>query len=147
MTKEDFSRAYRAAMGWEAAVVHDAELPIEYPVCRYVFQDGIAVTAVCPDIPIDAVPQGASLSDALDALFDGLAVARELRWLEWLVEVDVEVDAFATEDVAEEDFGVKARRLDAFFLEILFGPFEDAADGPEFLHVSPPASAAAPDSR
>ena len=28
MTKEDFSRAYRAAMGWEAAVVHDAELPI-----------------------------------------------------------------------------------------------------------------------
>lgn len=70
MTKEDFSRAYRAAMGWEATVVHDAELPIEYPVCRYVFQDGIAVTAVCPDIPIDAVPQGASLSDALDALFD-----------------------------------------------------------------------------
>ncbi|MGN1250308.1 MAG: GNAT family N-acetyltransferase [Candidatus Spyradocola sp.] len=70
MTKEEFSRAYRAAMGWEAAVVHDDELPIEYPVCRYVFADGKIVTAVCPDIPLDAVPEGASLSDALDALFD-----------------------------------------------------------------------------
>ena len=92
-------------------------------------------------------PDDVGDGDALDALLDGLAVARELRWLERLVEVDVEVDAFAAEDVAEEDFGVEARRLDAFFLEILFGPFEDAADGPEFLHVSPPASAAAPGPR
>ena len=92
-------------------------------------------------------PDDVGDGDALDALFDGLAVARELRWLERLVEVDVEVDAFASEDVAEKHLGVEARRLDAFFLEILFGPFEDAADGPEFLHVSPPASAAAPDPR
>lgn len=92
-------------------------------------------------------PDDVGDGDALDALLDGLAVARELRWLERLVEVDVEVDAFAAEDVAEEDFGVKVRRLDVLLLEILFGPFEDAADGPEFLHVSPPASAAVPDLR
>ena len=85
--------------------------------------------------------------DALDALFDGIAVARELRGLERLVKVDVEIDAFASEDVAEEYLGVEARRFDALFLEELFGPFEDAADGPDFLHVSPPASAAAPDPR
>ena len=85
--------------------------------------------------------------DALDALFDGIAVARELRGLERLVKVDVEIDAFASEDVAEEYLGVEARRFDALLLEELFGPFEDAADGPDFLHVSPPASAAAPDPR
>lgn len=70
MTKEEFARQYRDAMGWQATVVHDDELPIEYPVCRYAFSDGTAVTAVCPDIPLGAVPQDLSLFDTLDALFD-----------------------------------------------------------------------------
>lgn len=77
MTKEEFSRVYRAAMGWQGPVVHDDELPIEYPVCRYRFSDGAIVIAVCPDIPLDAVPQELSLSDTLDALFDMDQVAAQ----------------------------------------------------------------------
>ena len=70
MTKEECARQIREAMGWRTPVVHDGELPLEYPVCLYRFADGATVAAVCPDIPREAVPQGLSLSGTLDALFD-----------------------------------------------------------------------------
>lgn len=70
MTDEEFGREYRAAMGWRTPVIHDAELTMEYPVCRYRFSDGTAVTAVCPDIPLEDVPPGCGLMETLAELFD-----------------------------------------------------------------------------
>lgn len=77
--------------------------------------------------------------DAQGALLDRLSIARELRGLERLVEVHVEVDALAPEHACEQHFRVEARGLDAFLGEILHRPFEQASDGPDFLHVSSPA--------
>lgn len=70
MTQEEFKAAYQMAMGWEDAVVQDGDLPMEYPVCMYRFADGSRVTAVCPEIPLEAVPEACDLAHTLDALFD-----------------------------------------------------------------------------
>ena len=69
MTKKEFAQQYLAAMGWNAPVVTDEDLMLEYPVCVYRFE-GAQITAVCEDIPVEEVPQNEELDALLDALFD-----------------------------------------------------------------------------
>lgn len=74
MTDKEFARIFRSEMGWEERIVQDESLPMEYPICLYHFADGSNVTAVCPEIPEDAVPKTDELSDVLCELFDMDAV-------------------------------------------------------------------------
>ena len=70
MNKNEFCTQYRAAMGFDAPVVTDEDLMLEYPVCLYRFSDGKTVTAVCEDIPAEEVPADKSLKAILHDLFD-----------------------------------------------------------------------------
>lgn len=77
MTKNEFCKQYRAAMGFDAPVVADEDLMMEYPVCLYRFADGKTVTAVCEEIPTEEVPVSGSLKDKLAELFDMDAVSAQ----------------------------------------------------------------------
>ena len=60
------------SQGWNAPVVTDENLMMEYPACVYTFADGRRVIALAPEMEeaVPEIPEDASLNEVLDILFD-----------------------------------------------------------------------------
>lgn len=69
---ENWIDGFLESRGWNAPVVTDENLMMEYPACVYTFADGRRVIALAPEME-EAVPEiteDASLNEVLDILFD-----------------------------------------------------------------------------
>ena len=69
---ENWIDGFLESRGWNAPVVTDENLMMEYPACVYTFADGRRVIALAPEMEeaVPEIPEGASLNEVLDILFD-----------------------------------------------------------------------------
>ena len=69
---ENWIDGFLESRGWNAPVVTDENLMMEYPACVYTFADGRRVIALAPEMEeaVPEIPEDASLNEVLDILFD-----------------------------------------------------------------------------
>ena len=68
----NWTQCFLESQGWNAPVVMDGNLMMEYPACVYTFADGRRVITLAPEMEeaIEDIPQDAALDEVLDILFD-----------------------------------------------------------------------------
>ncbi len=101
MKDRNFTELMMNAMGWEGSVVTDDDLILEYPVCVYTFADDTRLTAVCPDIPTEEVPENATLEETLNALFDMDQIEAQVETVIGFY-ADTAIDGEQLPDIADE---------------------------------------------